>query len=79
MQTNISDIDLYYNKYDEKILIENINNLTPMTIIKTQENLSKTFINKYVLPRNYPDDEDEITISILYQMQPNYFTICSNL
>ncbi len=70
----INNIDLYFNKYDENILIENIDNLIPMSIIKTQKNLSKEFIDKYILPNNIStNDEDEITMSILQQMQPKYF------
>lgn len=70
----ISNIDLFFNQYDEKTLIENFENLSPMSIIKTQKNLSKKFINNYILPRNTSEnDEDEITMSILYQMLPNYF------
>lgn len=65
----LEDIDLYFNQYDEKILIENIKNLTPIDIIKTQKNLSKDFIKKYILA----NDEDDITMSILNMYQPNFF------
>jgi hypothetical protein len=74
----INDIDLYFNQYDEKILIDNIDNLTPIDIIKTQRNLSGEFIKKYILEskklnNDNNDDEDDITMSILYMYQPNFF------
>lgn len=72
----VYDINLYFNQYDEKILIDNINNLTPIVIIKTQKNLSKDFIKNYILAKIKDcnnSDEDDITISILQMYQPNYF------
>jgi len=68
----LTDIDLHFNRYDEKTLIENIDNLTPISIIKTQKNLSNDFIKKYIL-ENRKNDDDDITMSILLMYQPNFF------
>jgi hypothetical protein len=73
----IHDINLYLDQYDEKILIDSIDNLTPIKIIKTQKNLSNEFIQKYILESkklSNNDDEDDITISILQMYQPNFFS-----
>jgi hypothetical protein len=71
----IKNIDLYTKQYTEEELAKNIENLFPMTIIKTQKNLSKQFIDEYILTNNdyESNDEDNITMSVLNQMQPNYF------
>jgi hypothetical protein len=68
----ISNIDLFNNLYSEDILKNNINNLSTYDIVRTQKNLSKEFINQYILNTDYNDDE--VTIETLYNYQPNYFT-----
>lgn len=42
--TQLNNISLYENQYDEEILQKNIDDLSVYTILITQKNLSKYFI-----------------------------------
>ncbi len=70
----INNIDLYNNYYNEKELIDNIDNLSVYTILTTQRNLSKDFINNYILNENYQycQKEKDITIIHIQLYQPQY-------
>ncbi len=71
----IKNIDLYYNKYTEKELMDNIDNLSVYSILITQKNLSKEFIDKYILNEDYHycQKEKDITIVNIQIHQPQYF------
>ena len=71
----INNTDLYNNQYSEKELIENIDNLSVYTILTKQKNLSKEFINNYILNPKYhfSEKEKDITIVHLQLYQPEYY------
>jgi len=70
----ISNKDLLSNKFDESILIDNINRLSLDLIMKTQKNLSNKFIDEYLLDENYATfPEDYLTKNDIYNYQPQYF------
>lgn len=71
----INNIELYYNKYTEEELINNIDNLSVYTILTTQHNLSKKFIDDYILNPEYQfcQKEKDITIVNIQLHQPQYF------
>ena len=64
--------DLYNNQYTEEELISNIDYLLTSTIMKTQTNLSKEFIDNYILNEKYhADDNDDTCLDelLIYQNQ----------
>jgi hypothetical protein len=65
-------LDLYNNKYDRKILKDNIYNLKLVDIVKTQK-LDITFIVRYILSDLYQfDDEDrKIDVNMVIKYQPH--------
>jgi len=65
----IRNIDLFCKFYSEKVLINNIKNISRYDVLRTQPRLSKEFIDNYILT----DDDDDITIETLYNYQPYYF------
>lgn len=69
------NISLYNNQYSEKELIDNIDSLFQYIIVRTQKNLSKEFINNYILNSKYNScsKDEDITLEILYIYQPQYF------
>ncbi len=72
---NITNDDLKKNQYSEDVLKNNIDRLFQCIIVKTQKNLSKEFIDEYILNEKYsaiPKDSD-ITCEILKNYQPQYF------
>jgi len=75
MSNKISNIYLNYGQYSEEILINSIDQLSVYTILITQDDLSKDFINKYILNEKYHifREDCDITKEILYIYQPNYF------
>ena len=44
----INNIDLFKNQYNEKVLIDNIENFSLYDIVITQKKLSKQFIHHYI-------------------------------
>lgn len=62
-------------KYTEQELINNIDNLYQYIIIRTHKNLSKHFINNYILNSKYNScsKDEDITMETLYIYQPQYF------
>jgi hypothetical protein len=56
-------LDLYNNKYDRKILKENIYSLKLIDIVKTQI-LDLTFIVRYILSHLYQLTDEDRTIDI---------------
>lgn len=75
MSKKINNIHLNYAQFSEKILIDSIENLSVHTILITQENLSKDFINNYILNKEYHifREDSDITKESLYLYQPEYF------
>ena len=67
----IRNIDLFCKFYSEKVLINNIKNISRYDVLRTQPRLSKEFIDNYILTDD--DDDDDITIETLYNYQPYYF------
>ena len=69
------NISLYNKQYSEKELIDNIDSLFQYIIVRTQKNLSKDFINNYILNSKYNScsKDEDITLEILYIYQPQYF------
>lgn len=73
--TKIKNNDLYkYHYFSEQNLIENIEELFPSTILKTQKNISDDFIVKYILSEKYAKirEDREITINELSNYFPNF-------
>ena len=71
----ITNRDLYKkNDYAVEDLIENIDNLFPSTIIKTQKKLTDDFIEKYILSEDYAKirEDYDITLNDLINYYPNY-------
>jgi hypothetical protein len=66
------DLDLYYNKYTEEELANNIHSLYVKTIIKTQDIKTIKFVNDYLLNSNYwkNDNEDDITLNYIVLLNP---------
>ena len=75
MSNTITNMHLNYDQYSEEILINSIDNLSVHTIVITQDDLSKDFINKYILNKKYHifREDHDITTETLYIYQPNYF------
>ena len=72
--TEITNSDLLTKIFPEEILVKNIDHLSLMTIIKTQKNLSKQFINNYIFNDKYIIfPEDDISYSDLITFQPQYY------
>jgi hypothetical protein len=70
----IRNIDLFCKFYSEKVLINNIKNISRYDVLRTQPRLSKEFIDNYILTDDDDDDDDDdITIETLYNYQPYYF------
>jgi hypothetical protein len=67
----INNIDLFKNQYNEKVLIDNIENFSLYDIVKTQKKLSKHFIHYYILNTKY---NNEVTLETIQNYQPHYFT-----
>jgi hypothetical protein len=69
------DISLNKKQYTEQELIDNIDSLFQYEIVRTQKNLSKSFINNYILNSKYNacSKDEDITFEILYIYQPKYF------
>ena len=67
----INNIDLFKNQYNEKVLIDNIENFSLYDIVKTQKKLSKQFIHHYILNTTY---NNEVTLETIQNYQPHYFT-----
>jgi len=65
-------LDLYNNKYDRKILKENIYALKLIDILKTQT-LDITFIVRYILSDLYQlhSEDQNISIEIVIKYQPH--------
>jgi hypothetical protein len=59
----------------EQELIKNIDSLFQYIIVRTEKNLSKNFINNYILNPKYNScsKDEDITLEILYTYQPQYF------
>ena len=62
------------NDYLEKDLIDNIDNLFPSIILKTQKKLSDDFIIKYILSEDYAQirEDYDITLNDLVNYYPNF-------
>ena len=58
MAKRLSNIDLYYNKFDEATLLENLDNLSLKTILHTHI-LSEEFCAKYIFCVSNINDGDE--------------------
>jgi len=72
----ISNKNLSNYQYLEEDLIKNIDILYQYIIIKTQENLSKKFINNYILNSKYNacSKDEDITMETIALYQPHYFS-----
>ena len=59
----------------EQELIKNIDSLFQYIIVRTEKNLSKNFINNYILNPKYNScsKDEDITLETLYTYQPQYF------
>jgi hypothetical protein len=70
----ITNLDLYSNQYNEKILEQNIMWLSQHTILTTQNNLSNEFIWKYILNSKYNKfkEDNDITIYDILAFYPNF-------
>ncbi len=68
----ITFLDLYYKKYTEEELANNMHNLYVRTIIKTQDIKTIKFVNDYLLNSDYwkDDDEDDITLNYIVLLNP---------
>ena len=67
----ISNEDLIKQQWPENILINNIEHLYQHVIMTTQKNLSRDFIQNYLInPKYNKCEEDEITLDILMIYQP---------
>ena len=66
------EIDLYNNKYDRKILKDNIYALKLIDILKTQV-LDETFIVRYILNSKYRlhEDDEKINLDVVLDLQPH--------
>jgi hypothetical protein len=71
----ISNKNLYKFKYSEEELIKYIDILYQYIIVRTQENLSKEFINNYILNSRYNacSKDEDITMETIASYQPHYF------
>jgi len=70
----ISNVDLYQNQFDECVLIDNIDKLSPHSILITQKNLSNEFITNYVLDPKYAifREDYDITLPEILKYHPNF-------
>lgn len=68
-------MSLYDKQYTEQELIDNIDSLFQYEIIRTQQNLSKKFIDNYILNPEYNScsKDEDITMETLHIYQPQYF------
>jgi len=71
----ITNYTLHSNQYSEKELIDNIDLLYQYIIMATQKNLSKKFINEYLLNSKYNacSKDEDITLETIQIYQPHYF------
>jgi hypothetical protein len=65
---DIRKLDLTTNKFNMKTLKDNIYNLNLLEIIETQV-LTKDFIIKYILNKDYQLTKEEMDISIKYVLK----------
>ena len=70
----INNINLYTKRYDESVLINNIDNLSRHSILITQKNLSNKFIEKYIINSDIVlfREDDNITYNDIIKYQPLY-------
>lgn len=70
----ISNMDLYQNQYDEYVLINNIDNLSPHSILTTQKKLSNEFISNYILNPKYAifREDNDITLQDILRYHPDF-------
>ena len=70
----INNIYLYTKRYDESVLINNIDNLSRHSILITQKNLSNNFIEKYIINSDIVlfREDDDITYNDIIKYQPLY-------
>ena len=68
-------MDLSNKQYTEQELVDNIDLLFQYEIVKTQKNLSKSFINNYILNSKYNacSKDEDITFETLSIYQPQFF------
>lgn len=71
----ITNSTLYDTQYSEEELINNIGSLYQYIIVRTQKNLSKNFINMYILNSKYNScsKDEDITMETISSYQPHYF------
>ena len=69
------EMSLESKQYTEQELIDNIDYLYQYIIVRTQKNLSKNFIDKYILNPKYNScsKDEDITMETLYTYQHQYF------
>ncbi len=69
-------MSLYEKQCTEQELIDNIDSLFQYLIIRTQKNLSKSFIDNYILNPKYNScsKDEDITMETIHIYQPQYFT-----
>lgn len=72
--SEITNLDLYSNQYDENILIHNMNKLSPHSILITQNNMSNEFILNYILNKKYFifREDYELTLDDIINYHPNF-------
>jgi hypothetical protein len=72
--SEITNLDLYSNQYDENILIHNMNKLSPHSILITQNNMSNEFISNYILNKKYFifREDYELTLDDIINYHPNF-------
>jgi len=68
-------MSLYTKQCTEQELIDNIDSLFQYIIVRTQKNLSKNFIDNYILNPEYSScsKDEDITLETLSIYQPQYF------
>lgn len=74
LMEQINNINLYTKRYDESVLINNIDNLSRHSILITQKNLSNKFIEKYIINSDIVlfREDDNITYNDIIKYQPLY-------
>lgn len=68
-------MDIHNKQYTEQELVNNIDSLFQYEIVRTQKNLSKSFIYNYILNSTYNacSKDEDITFEILSIYQPQFF------
>ena len=68
-------MDIHNKQYTEQELVDNIDSLFQYEIVRTQKNLSKSFIYNYILNSKYNacSKDEDITLDILSIYQPQFF------